>query len=176
MSNEPWDIDGYLLDDPTVDREAIEQKMLDDPAFALQVAEAAEQLSLIARVAATSTDKVQLAPQSDRTDTTTKRIPASSTVIKAVVALAATLLVAVAIVSTRDKSSAKLDDVANNWIELKDDITAESSNSIAMTTSNPGLEFDADTSGAALTTSPDGSSADDWLLDSAVMFFSESGI
>ncbi len=175
MSNEPWDIDGYLLGDPTVDRQAIEQKMQDDPAFALQVAEAAEQLSLIARVAATSTDKVLLAPQSVRTDTSTKRFTASSTVTKAVVALAATLLIAVAIVAKRGNSSAKLDDVANNWIELKNDITAESSSSIAMT-SNSGLEFDVEASAVTLATSPDGSSADDWLLDSAVIFFSESGI
>ena len=172
MSNHPWDIDGYLLGDPTVDREAIEQKMLDDPAFALQVAEAAEQLSLITRVAATSTDQVLLAAQSSLPKAQTKHLP----VFKVVVALAATLLVAVAIVAKRGNSSAKLDDVANNWIELKNDITAESSNSIAMTTSNPGLEFDADASASALATSPDGSSADDWLLDSAVIFFSESGI
>lgn len=172
MSNHPWDIDGYLLGDPTVDREAIEQKMLDDPAFALQVAEAAEQLSLITRVAATSTDQVLLAPQSSRAEAQTKHLP----VFKLVVALAATLLIAIAIVGKRGNSSAKLDDVANNWIELKNDITAESSNSIAMTTSNPGLEFDADASATALATSPDGSSADDWLLDSAVIFFSESGI
>lgn len=170
MSNHPWDIDGYLLGDPTVDREAIEQMMLDDPAFALQVAEAAEQLSIIARTAAKSTDKVVLAPQPVRSEARSK-FP----VIK-FIALAATLLIAVAIVSTRDNSSAKLDDVANNWIELKNDITAESSNSIAMTTSSPGLEFDADTSAAAMATSPDGSSGDDWLLDSAVIFFSESGI
>ena len=172
MSNHPWDIDGYLLGDPTVDREAIEQKMLDDPAFALQVAEAAEQLSLITRVAATSTDQVLLAPQSSRAEAQTKHLP----VFKLVVALAATLLIAIAIVGKRGNSSAKLDDVANKWIELKNDITAESSNSIAMTTSNPGLEFDADASATALATSPDGSSAEDWLLDSAVIFFSESGI
>lgn len=171
MSNHPWDIDGYLLGDPTVDCEAIEQKMLDDPAFALQVAEAAEQLSIIARTAAKSTDKVLLAPQSSRSEAQTK-LP----VFKVVVALAATLLFAVAIIAKRGNSSAKLDDVANNWIELKNDITAESTNSIAMTTSNPGLEFDADASATALATSPDGSSADDWLLDSAVIFFSESGI
>jgi hypothetical protein len=172
MSNHPWDIDGYLLGDPTVDREAIEQKMLDDPAFALQVAEAAEQLSIIARTAAKSTDQVLLAPQSSRSESQTKHLP----VFKVILALAATLLIAVAIVAKRGNSSAKLDDVANNWIELKNDLPAESSNSIAMTTSNPGLEFDADASAAALATSPDGSSTDDWLLDSAVIFFSESGI
>lgn len=176
MSNHPWDIDGYLLGDPTVDREAIEQKMLDDPTFAFQVAEAAEQLSVIASAAEKSTDKVLLAPQSSRTEAQTKRLTSSSTVFKVVVALAATLLVALAIVAKRGSSSAKLDDVANNWIELRNDITAESSSSIAMTISNPGLEFDADASATTLATSPDGSSSDDWLLDSAVIFFSESGI
>ena len=172
MSNFPWDIDGYLLGDPTLDHQAIEQKMLDDPAFALQVVEAAARLSIIAKVAAASTDKVLLASQSSRSDASTK----SWTVIKIVVALAATLLIAIAIVTKRGNSNAKLDDVANNWIELRNDITAEASNSIAMTTSNSGLEFEADASSAVLATSPDGSSADDWLLDSAVIFFSESGI
>ena len=51
MSKNMWDIDAYLLGDPTVDQHAIEQRMLDDPDFALQVAQAVEDLEVMSEVA-----------------------------------------------------------------------------------------------------------------------------
>jgi hypothetical protein len=42
-----WDIDRYLLDDPTLDRDAFEQQMLDDPALAEQVATSVAQWKIL---------------------------------------------------------------------------------------------------------------------------------
>ncbi len=42
-----WEIDRYLLNDPTLDREAFEQRMLEDESLSVAVASAVERLSML---------------------------------------------------------------------------------------------------------------------------------
>lgn len=49
-----WDIQRYLLDDPSFDRHAFEQQMLEDPSLALAVADEVESLEAIQATLTTS--------------------------------------------------------------------------------------------------------------------------
>lgn len=189
-----WQIDSYLLGDPTLDRQAFEQLMLDDPALALQVVEAAERLELLTKVAsqtslsAASTLTIsdldldsQSAPQSTITESSLRS--SRRMMLAVMITTAAALLIAL-IPTQFNRGNSRLDEVAINWLALESEVSSDSDASLSITTSTMVdtdiVPADSEISSPALAandgTSSENGSNEDWLLDTAVIFFSDSGL
>lgn len=183
MNNSQWEIDGYLLGDPTLDRQAFEQKMLDDPILALQVAEASEALALLARASArvsSTRDSNELLLQSEAVSSAT--LGQASMIFerakhwraKILLAFAASVLLGLGVFAWRYQASVgRLDELAINWLALEREVINETS-LVANDVELLAYEVDAGQAGS-LVHGLENSASEDWLLDSAVAFFSDSG-
>ncbi len=171
-----WQIDGYLLGDPTLDREAFEQQMLDDPALALQVAEAAERIELLSKVVG----QASLSAAS----TTESSLRSSRRMMLAVMITTAAALLIALIPTQFNRGNSRLDEVAINWLALESEVSSDSDASASITTGTIAytdiVQADSEISSPALAandgTSSENGSNEDWLLDTAVIFFSDSGL
>ncbi len=146
MQTEAWDIEGYLLDDPSVDREQFEQRMLDDPNLAIQVASAVERLQSVAAVASKSLHA--------REASVAVAVPGLARVL---LALAASVVTVATVWSYWHRDSGQLDAVAAQWVQMRQDPVVSTSQDLIV---------DADLAG----------DSEEWLMDSAIAFYSEQGI
>lgn len=155
-----WEVDRYLLCDPTFDRDAFEQRMLEDLQYAEQVAAAVAELQAISHAAkicnSDSTNNVSVAkpqPYNKRT------LPNASR--WAVLATVAATLMAVSVWQFRNiPNDEQLSQLADNWVAFEGLTTAESLEMIAtddQTTENSGE------AGANEQT--------DWLVEAAREFY-----
>ena len=150
-----WDIDRYLLSDPTLDRDAFEQRMLDDLSLAEQVAVSVADLQAISSGARSAASTAMAAPRtsSSRFSQTTYRW--------ALLATAAALLIAVSAWQFRSTSSdAQLSLIADNWVTFENLTGAESLELIA--TENQPDEYQTDAESAEQS---------DWLVEAAREFY-----
>lgn len=201
MNNDTlWLIEGYLLDDPTIDRQEFEQQMLDDPALALLVAEVAERLDLLASVARQqASHSVSTLPNSSHTGSTLNRstpsnsaLPSKSTQFSrrflfVVLATSAAVLIAV-VPALSNRRSSRLDDLALNWLALASEVSIEqdaSTPTVSMVVESDIASSDAsDSHNGSFSPAPaindnasnDHAANEDWLLDNALIFFSDSGL
>ena len=155
----PWDIDRYLLEDPNMNREEFEQRMLDCPELALQVARRAEQLEAIQ--AATLAWASGRHAVMDRA----RMVRAASL---ATLLAAACLLIGLVAWSWLPTGGAGMEELASHWLELEADELA-------------GVVTEIEPEGQSLnemhsisTRERPENDMEEWLLDSAAAFFSES--
>ena len=117
-----WDIDRYLLSDPTLDRDVFEQRMFVDLALAEQVAVSVEDLQAITSVARSASASAAFA--SSRNFTSRYKSAAFRWTL---LATAAALLIAVSAWQFRSTSSdTQLSLIADNWIAFENLTAAES--------------------------------------------------
>ncbi|MFO1062760.1 MAG: hypothetical protein U0892_02650 [Pirellulales bacterium] len=133
-----WEADRYVLDDPTLDRDAFELRMLDDPELANAVAGAVLQVELLSRAVTidAQVQNAQLRPEPNIQASTSAAVSdsgiptswAPSHVGQLWAALAAVLLVAlsIAVASMRDLPRSGTEataesDLADQWIHLVSD-------------------------------------------------------
>ena len=157
---EQWDIDRYLLSDPTLDRDAFEQRMLDDLSLAEQVAVSVADLQAISSGALSAASTAMAAPRtsSSRFSQTTYRW--------ALLATAAALLIAVSAWQFRSTSSdAQLSLIADNWVTFENLTGAESLELIA--TENQLGENQPD----EYQTDAESAEQSDWLVEAAREFY-----
>ncbi len=171
-----WEIDRYLLGDPTLDRDAFEQRMLNDVSLAEQVAASVAQLELIelSAIAAGLPQALVVSPHR-------RRESRQVMTVWALLATVATLLVALA--NWRDGSSKSVDtpsvtfelaasdlqlaEIAEYWlatenanlISLEEEVSTE-----AFVNSRRGTQ-----------TEPESVEPTDWLVEAATQFYSENG-
>jgi hypothetical protein len=169
MSDSTWEIDGYLLGDPSVDHQSIEQRMLDDPDFALRVVQAAETLDMFA-VAARSAQSLAIVSNA-AIITHPDVIPSSRSSFvstwKVALAIAAVLVMGVASTLFFNGSQRGYDDVANSWLALGQELLPDGSAPIESEAPDGFREFEVEI--AASDTDDE-----DWLIDSAIAFYSDT--
>jgi hypothetical protein len=174
MSDNTWEIDGYLLGDPSVDRQSIEQRMLDDPDFALKVAEAAETLEMFA-VAAKSIQSLAVAANAATITLPTITHPSviqsshssGASVWKIALAIAAMLVMGAASILFFNGNQRGYDEVANSWLALGQELLPGSSAPIESDVPDGILDFEVEIAASDI-------DDDDWLIDSAIAFYSDT--
>jgi hypothetical protein len=121
-----WDIDRYLLSDPSLDRDAFEQQMLDDIWFAEQVANSVADLQSISFAARSTLSKTSAVPH-------VSPIPYSEAIYRwAPIVTAAVILIAVSAWQFRSPSNDdQLSLIADNWVAFENLTTVESLELIA---------------------------------------------
>jgi hypothetical protein len=165
MTDREWEIDAFLLGDPVIDRQAFEQRMLDDPDFALQVASAAEVFELVA-LAASEISPVEAVGAASVVGSAPLQVSSSTTGWKIALAIAATLLVGVfaSLNWFRNAQRGVDETVANSWLALQQERAASDRGALPDNTSDPEMEI----------VSVSNLDDQDWLIDSAIAFYSES--
>ena len=153
--NAQWDIDRYLLSDPSLDRDAFEQRMLDDLSLAEQVAASVADLNTISSAARLPHKTSRFAKPA--------RFSGWSMLVTA-----AALLMTVSAWQLRNSSNDdQLSQIANNWVafeglttvESLEPITTEEQSNESPDNSNPD-NADADTAEQS-----------DWLVEAAREFY-----
>ena len=163
-SQEQWDIDRYLLSDPTLDRDAFEQRMLDDLSLAEQVAVSVADLQAISSVACSAASIAIAAPRtsSSRFSPTTYRW--------ALLASAAALLIAVSAWQVLSVSSdAQLSLIADNWVTFEN-FTGESLELIA-TEHQLSENLPGENQSGEYQTDAESAEQSDWLVEAAREFY-----
>lgn len=159
-----WNIDRYLLDDPTLDREAFEQQMLSDELLAEQVAASVANLHLLAQAACSvKTPSTQPA----------RHHLVSSPALWSILTSAAVLIVAVSswqfIERSNDKQLAR---IADNWSAIENLSTSESLDLVyaADVSDIPTIESSSSLP-ADDATDGDTREQSDWLVEAAREFY-----
>lgn len=171
MSDSTWEIDGYLLGDPSVDRQSIERRMLDDADFAMRVAEAAETLDLLA-VAARSTQSCAATVVGASTNIVPRNNIHSSHssatfVWKAVLAIAAILVIGIASTLLFNVTQRGYDEVANSWLALGQEVLPGGSAPVESVAQDGIVDLEAEIAASDI-------DDEDWLIDSAIAFYSDT--
>jgi hypothetical protein len=160
------DVDRYLLDDPSLDREAFELRMADDLELCEQVAQAVDQLHLMG-IAAKSLDatvSVNIQPSAARSSAK------DHTWLYAIAAIATAILIGVFGLSpgrpskNDSASDQRLAMLAESWL----DASLESNDEAINATGIPVVES------TASTDIESDSEANDWLFDAAREYFLEN--
>jgi hypothetical protein len=178
-SDSTWDIQRYLLDDPTLDREAFEKRLLDDPQLAWQLADESLLLSQIALVAD------QFAVEScfvgdDKTahehtvvENAVSAVPANTRlhsawqVAMALVAAIGLLAVAGSWYLIDDKGPMSN---RNQWMAWEPNLISSPADLVA---DSVDLAADFESVAASEVGSSLSQSAEDWMLEGAIAFFAE---
>lgn len=159
--NVQWDIDRYLLSDPSLDRNAFEQRMMNDLSLAEKVATAVADLQVISSAARTRAD----AP-STVTPPTSLNVDRSGTYRWASLAAAAVLVIAVSIWQFRSSSNEdQLSLIADNWVAFENLTTAESLELIATEDQSTDDQRAEDQTDAV------SNEQSDWLVEAAREFY-----
>lgn len=170
-----WKIEGYLLGDPTIDRAEFEREMLENSDLALKVADAAEQLEQIAQVASKANYSEIQARVVAVASSSRRQVSASRKLLWTLAATAAAVLIGLTLLSLKNPSGNRLDELANNWLVMETETSSNSDTVSQFSISSTGSDEVVSLAVAIGTDSSVDSAADDWLLDSAVIFFSDSG-
>lgn len=165
-----WDIDRYLLHDPEMDRDAFEQRMLEDPRIAMAVGNAVEQLMLIKAANLEVDQAVDIRVEPIR------EVDHRQGWLRVAAAVAALLLIAVlfgmlrsldgpAVVQTPQETneSWNISDVAENWVVLQ---TEDSNPAYLVDGAGEDLEVSMVTAG---TEQPP--AEEEWIIEAAQQFF-----
>lgn len=164
-SQEQWDIDRYLLSDPTLDRDAFEQRMLDDLSLAEQVAVSVADLQAISSVACSAASIAIAAPRtsSSRFSPTTNRW--------ALLASAASLLIAVSTWQVRSVSSdSQLSLIADNWVTFEN-LTDAASLELIATEHQLSENLPGENQSGEYQTDAESAEQSDWLVEAAREFY-----
>lgn len=181
-----WDAYRYVLDDPSLDREAFEARMLSDVDLALAVAEAVSHIdalraaSSIVSVSASSRPQKVAGVESGLA--TTERYTVHWSIVAS---LAATLLAAVGLLnyavlfkSPADvpadyaRSQAGEQRLAESWLALRNvELVDVSSNLVDVSSNLESAKVEELEAVEPIAT--DGSSESDWLLDAAQEFYAQ---
>ena len=167
-----WEIERYLLDDPTLDREAFEQRMLNDVSLAEQVATAVAHMQLIAEaVDSTSTHRVTKATPTAPAVLTGRTAFDQWIYRSSILASAAALLIAVTAWQYRShKDDDQLARIADNWSAFEN-LTTEEALGLVLASESHSLDVLHDD---ALQGEPNDSAAieqSDWLVEAAQEFY-----
>lgn len=168
MSNlNRWEIESYLLGDPSINRQAFEQQMQNDWQLALKVGEVAEHLEAVARAAATSKSaelNPSLANGGALINNGGSPIESAKTSSnwQLWIAVAATVLLAVSIIWYGRTPRNQFEEVADHWLGLQfdQDLQVDS-------------ESDVISQRQRSISDSDDVAADDWLIEGAVAFYSD---
>ena len=164
-NQEQWDIDRYLLSDPTLDRDAFEQRMLDDLSLAEQVAVSVADLQAISSVACSAASMAIAAPRtsSSRFSPTTNRW--------ALLASAASLLIAVSAWQVRSVSSdSQLSLIADNWVTFEN-LTDAASLELIATEHQLSENLPGENQSGEYQTDAESAEQSDWLVEAAREFY-----
>ena len=180
-----WEIQRYILGDPTLDVEQFEQQMLDNPEMALAVADEVASIHLLA-----TCDSPSPAGTGDALGLPSSNSLGASKSPWVLLGFAASLLVCIftwlgqpgprfpdasSTASTR-VSEASLEEFAEQWISLQvatsDSYSAESSYYVVTDGGTAGL----DPSDSALELTSEHEAGNDWLLEAAQLFYSDADI
>lgn len=153
--NKQWEVDRYLLADPTFDRDAFEQRMLEDLSLAELVAASVADLQIVShavRATSPSTNCVStLKPQHQSLT--------SSSTFRWAVLVAAAMLISVSVWQFRQTSKEEqLSQMVDKWVAIEGLTTADSLELIA--TEEQGSDADTETNEQS-----------DWLVEAAREFY-----
>jgi hypothetical protein len=165
MNDNCWDIEGYLLGDPSVDHQAIEQRMLDDPDFALRVAEAMVQLELIAEAAARSGPGLAAGVVEPSIPLRTSAAGAWVT-WNQLLMVAAVLVVGIASALALRGPQRGFDEVATSWLAYWQGEQFSGSTLTEIQNQDLSLVIELDVA-------PEDAADEQWLIDGAIAFYSE---
>lgn len=153
--NRQWEVDRYLLADPTFDRNAFEQRMLEDLSLAELVAASVADLQIVSHAARVT------CPSAISVSTVKPRQPSlsSSTAYRWAVLVAAAMFISVSVWQFRQTSKeAQLSQIVDNWVAIEGLTTADSLELIA--TEEQASDSDAETNEQS-----------DWLVEAAREFY-----
>ncbi len=157
--NSQWEVDRYLLCDPSFDRDAFEQRMLEDLSLAEQVASSVPGLQTIASAAssfAVSTSASAIKPQ-----LVSKKPIVSSAKGRAGLVTAAAVLLAFSVWQLRKTpNDEQLAQIADSWVAIEGLTTAESLELVAAEEPSTDIHTDAEANEQA-----------DWLVEAAREFY-----
>lgn len=172
--DQQWDVERYLLNDPALDRDAFEQRMLDDTSLAEQVAASVAHLSLVAE-AASGTSAYSAHCQTASALRTQAMRRTTPIWISRFVALAsaATLIFAISVWQFRSTTNDdQLARIAENWTAFEN-LTADEA--VELTAASQSLLVDSlpneDEFRADDMTESTSTDQRDWLVEAAREFY-----
>ena len=159
-----WEVDRYLLSDPSLDRDAFEQRMFEDLSLAERVAESVAALQAISSAARVSARASAISATTIKSQLTSKN-PTSpcyqATYRWATLVTAAVVLMTVSVWQFRNTSNDdQLSQIADNWVAFESLTTAESLELIATEDQPSEKPLDVETNEES-----------DWLVEAAREFY-----
>ncbi len=163
--NAQWEVDRYILSDPSFDRDAFEQRMLADLALAEQVVASVADLQALSAAARlpfdVSTNPPAIAASTNPAQPASKNPIGLNTSRWAILVSAAVVLMAFSVWQLRNTpNDEQLSQIADNWVAIEGLTTAESLELITSEDQTTEIQSDAE----ALEQS-------DWLVEAAREFY-----